>query len=157
MKALSIICLFYSLSFGYVCCGQVSKKDEMTRTIKVLMQKLLSNDSIGVLYLHEKISLEDPVTREMIASQCVLFQKVVKKYGTPSIDNLVFTKEDNGTNRVSIVLMDQKDSELKIKRSELVVWFYADQFLTNPSKFSNFIVTKEPFNLESPTIPRPNN
>jgi len=123
-------------------CGQKQNEIKMKATVQQLIHFLQTCDSISVIGLFER-DKEKKVRSNDIKSDCNFFKEVTKKYGAPTVDSFILSQAENGANIISVTLMNQKDTLLKIKKCDLVVIFYPDQFLSNPGRFLYYAIISE--------------
>jgi len=139
-------------------CGQPQKEKEMKNTTMKLVRLLKNCDSVSVLNLFEQQKEKDE-RRDDIKDDCLLFDRLTKKYGIPLADSLILSKAENGANIAVAPIMNTNDSTFRIKKCVLLVVFYPDQFLTNPQKFLYYSLITEPLYpkknkiFEKPKIP----
>jgi len=127
----------------------------MKQTVQYLIKNFLKSDSLAIMNSFEKEEYKKERI-EYVVEDSKFFQKITEKYGKPTIEKMEKYKAENGANLIVVNLMNQTDSSLKVKRCDLVVTFYPDQFLTNPDKFLWYNLNKEPLiNKEIAPLLRP--
>jgi hypothetical protein len=135
---------------NFCLSAQSTKYSRMTSVTNSLIHSLKTCDTTSILNLYDTSFSHinnkhyRDWTREEIQIFCGRFNKVVNKYGAPSLSKLTFIKDstNGGANIAVLPLMEKNDSALNLKKSTLYVMFYPDEFFKE-NKLLRFVVFNE--------------
>ena len=131
---------------GIGCANaQMTLEQQMKKTSQTLMTCFISKDTAKIRTLFE--TEDNPAYKiepSVLLKHCKFFLTVVNKYGFPSVDSLKMTKGEGGTNVVYVTLMEKADTALNLKKCQLGVLFFPDQFLKNPAKMLTYQLVTTP-------------
>lgn len=131
-------------NFGCVN-AQPSKEQQMKATFQKLVAYFQAKDTSSIRAMFEKENNPAPKMESAdLLRDCKRFASIVEKYGLPALDSLKLTIGQSQENVVYVTLMQKEDGSLNLRRCDLGVLFYPDQFLTNPSKILTYQFRETP-------------
>jgi len=106
----------------------------MQEKVILLMNNLAHNDSMQIFKMYdtsrEKMSnyYVRKEIKEEIRKYCLLYNRIIAKYGIPDKLEFSYTKDAYEANVIKVLLVKAKDDASNLEKCELIVRFYPDKF-----------------------------
>lgn len=155
MKNKFLFCLPLIIVFAQTTCkNNLSKEEKLKKTPQVLMQYLYKGDTSKI---HSLIADQYIWQQKYdgIDADCKEIQKIINKYGFPSLENVHIVKGSTQENIFSILLSDNVDSVLGFRKAVLLVVFPPDQFLSQANGIYSYAIKIIPLEGDNQKIKLP--